>query len=144
MIKNAEGKDVPTLLNGNSLTETNQHYVLILHDDGSFEPAVIPMVSSNLRGSKTWNTLIKKVMLTKSDGTAFNPASYYCQYKLTSKGRQKDAYSWYVWNVEQAGPVPSKTIYDAAKALEKSIAANQINIKYDDEVEASGAKDEAL
>lgn len=143
MKENDEGKVVPTLPNGNILTETNQHYVLMLHADGSFEPAVIPMVSTNLRTSRTWNTLIKKVMLQGKDGM-FNPASFYCQYKLMSKGRQKDSYSWYVWHVETAGAVPSKAIYDAAKALEKSIAAGSVNVKHDvneAEVMGVGAED---
>lgn len=150
MVKNTEGKDVPTLPNGNILTETNQHYVLILHGEreGAPEPAVIPMVSSNLRTSRMWNTMIKKVMLTKTDGTMFNPASFYCMYKLTTKARQKDTYSWCIWNVEPLGPVPSRYIYDAAKSLEKSVASGSVNVKHDvNEAEAMGViekDDEAL
>lgn len=136
-------KTVPLLPNGNLLVETNQHYVLMLREDGGFEAAVVPMASTQLRTSRTWNTLIKKVMLQKSDGTPFNPASFYCQYKLTTKGRQKDTHSWYVYNVESLGAVPSKAIYDAAKQLEKSVAAGSVNVKHDvNEVEAIGAVDD--
>jgi hypothetical protein len=139
MVKNAEGKDVPTLPNGNMLAETNQHYILMLRSEGYPEPAVIPMVSSNMRTSRMWNTLIKKVMLQKSDGTPFNPASYWGQYKLTTKVKQKDANSWYIWNVEPMGAVPTKAIYDMAKTLEKSVAVGSVNVKHDvNEAEAMG------
>lgn len=146
--ENAEGKTVPTLPNGNILTETNQHYVLMLKDAaGIAEPAVIPMVSSNLRTSRMWNTLIKKVVLQDTKGNMFNPASYYTMYKLTTKARQKDTYSWCVWNVEPIGPVPTRQVYEMAKSLERSIAAGSVNVKHDvNEAEAMGvtADDEKL
>lgn len=140
--RNSEGKEVPTLPNGNILTETNQHYALMLKADGGFEAIVIPMSSTQLRASRTWNTLIKRVMLNDSKGVPFNPASYYCMYKLTTKARQKDTYSWYVWNVENLGPVPTKIIYDAAKGLEKAVSAGSIKVKHEvTDEEAIGAKE---
>ena len=131
-------KIMPLLPNGNSLIETNQHYVLMLKDDGSYEAAVIPMASTQLRCSRTWNTLVKKVVLQRSDGTPFNPASYYCQYKLTTKGVQKGDHSWYIYHVESLGAVATRTIYDIAKALEHSVAMGGIKPKHEDTIYVPG------
>ena len=61
-----EGKMLPTLPNGNTLSEVAQHFVLVLREDGSFEPAVISMASSQLKPSRIWNSLMKKIVLPYS------------------------------------------------------------------------------
>ena len=132
-------KLVPMLPSGNSLIETNQHYVLIIRDGQAPEGAVIPMSSSQLKSSRMWNTLVKKVQLQDSKGTFFTPASYYTQYHLTTKARSKDQYSWFVWSIEPAGPVPSKALYDAGKALEKAIVGGTIKVKVDNAAEETEA-----
>ena len=139
MVKNAEGKDVPTLPNGNNLIETNQHYVLIVRPNEAPEGAVISMASSQLRSSRLLNTLIKKVQLQDSKGNFFTPASYYMQYKLTTQAKTKDQYSWFVWAVESAGPVQSKAYYDAGKALEKAVAGGKIKVKIDESAHDGGS-----
>lgn len=137
MVKSPEGKEVPTLPNGNSLIETNQHYALIVGKDGSFEAVIIPMTSSALKASRIWNSLQKKVVLQNSKGQHFTPASYYSTYKLTTKAKTKDKYSWYTWSVEPAGPTPSAELYAAAKAFEKAVAGGKIKPKLDTEMQAS-------
>lgn len=136
MVVTAEGKEVPTLPNGNNLIETNQHYVLKVNADGSFEPAVIAMTSSALKASRQWNTLIKRVMLTGKNGP-FNPASYYCCYKLSTAARQKDDYTWSSWRVESLGPVPNMDLYNAGKALEQAVNAGQVKVKQEQVVEGA-------
>lgn len=142
MIVSPEGKEIPTLSNGNQLIETNQHYVLVLKEDGSFEPAVLAMSSSALKSSRQLNTLIKRVMLQGPNGP-FNPASYYSQFKLTTSARQNDQYSWFGWSIENAGPVPTMDIYNAGKALEQAVNAGTVRVKQEQTdggpVQAGGA-----
>lgn len=137
IVTDAEGKQTPTLPNGNALIETNQHYCLILNADGSFEPVMIPMKSSDLKASRIWNSLQKKVVLTNSKGQMFTPASYAMTYKLTSKARTKDTYSWFSWGVEPAGPTPTKELYEKAKAFEKAVSSGAIKVKIEPEMAAS-------
>lgn len=137
MVKNAEGKDIPTLPSGNNLIETNQHYVLLLTEGNAPEGAVISMASSQLKSSRLWNTLIKKVQLQDSKGNFFVPASYYMTYRLTTKSRQKDTHTWCVWSVEPNGPVPSKAVYDAGKALEKAVASGTVKVKVDESAQGN-------
>jgi hypothetical protein len=132
IVEDAAGKQIPTIPNGNSLIETNQHYVLVLHDDGSFEAAVIPMTSSFLKASRIWNALQKKVVLYNSKGQPFIAPSYYSTYKMTTKSKTKDQYSWYVWNIEPNGPVATKELYGAGKDLEKAVSSGKVKVKMDD------------
>lgn len=138
MVKNADGKDIPTLPNGNTLTETNQHYALILRDDGSYEPVVISMSSSNLRASRTWNNLMRKVVKLDKTGKPFTPASYYSKYKLTTKVRSDGKHTWYMFNVEPAGQVPSGHVYNAGKAFEQAVRAGAVKVKVDDDDGSDG------
>ena len=129
MVANSEGKETPTLPSGNNLIETNQHYVLLVLNDGVLEPAVIAMSSSALKSSRLWNTLVKRVMLNDGKGSMFNPASYYMRYKLSTKARTKDQYSWFGWAVEPVGPVTTKVQYDAGKALEQAVSSGTVRVK---------------
>ncbi len=136
-VLNEQGKEVPTLPNGNLLVETAQYYVLLLKADGTLEPAVLAMSSSALGTSRKWNYLIKSVSLQGSKGQ-FNPASYYCHYKITTKPRQNDQYSWFGMVVESLGPVPSNNIYLAGKALEKAVNSGEVRVKQE-QVDAGAA-----
>jgi hypothetical protein len=134
-------KLVPLLPNGNNLVETNQHYCLILREGQAPEGAVISMTSSQLRSSRLWNTLVKKVQLQDKNGNYFTPASYYMTYKLTTVSKTNDKYSWFVYSVEPAGPVPSKALYDAGKALEKAVAGGTVKVKLDEMPDSHVATD---
>lgn len=140
-------KLIPVLPNGNVLNETNQHYVLILKEDGGFEPAVLALSSSALKASRTLNTLIKQVKRQKADGSYFNPASYINQYKLTTTPRQSGDYSWFGWTIENLGEVPDMNIYYAGRALEEAVNAGTIRVKQE-EVDAgpstATAKDDEI
>lgn len=133
-VKDEQGnvKQVPTLPNGNTLSETNQHYVLLIKPDGSYEPAVISMSSSQLKSSRLWNSLIKKVVRKDNKGRLFNPASYYCMYKVSTKSKQKDQYSWFVFDVSPAGVVPTRELYEAGKAFEQAVAKGTVRVKHDE------------
>jgi len=139
-------KMIPVLPNGNVLNETNQHYVLILNDEGGFEPAVLALTSSALKTSRQLNTLIKRVVLQGPNGP-FNPASYYSHFKLTTTPRQSGEYSWFGWQIENLGPVPSNDIYNAGKSLEQAVNAGAVRVKQE-EVDGgsatAGAKDDEI
>lgn len=128
-------KQVPLLPNGNLLIGTHQHYVLVLEEDG-FKAAIIPMVSSALKASRKWNTLIDQIVLTDSAGKAFNPARFYTVYRLCTKAMQKDGNSWFTWAVEPIGPVPNRRLYEAAKAFEAAASAGQVRAKQDEAPDA--------
>ena len=149
LLDNGEGngRTVPTLPNGNHLIETNQHYVLLVHESGFTEPAVIAMSSSALRSSRQWNSLMKKIQVAGAGGKPFNPASYYAKYLLKTIARQKDSFSWFSWAVENAGVVNAAQ-YASGKAFEKMVAEGTVKVKQDEMPDvtapASSGKDEEI
>jgi len=136
MMPDKAGKMLPTLANGNNLSEVAQHYVLILKEDGTFEPAVLSMASSQLKTSRIWNSLMKKIVLSDGKGGHFTPASFLMTYKITTIPKTKDNNSWYVFNVESAGPTPTKNLYDAAKVFNQAISAGKVQVKIDEALQA--------
>jgi hypothetical protein len=46
------------LPSGNELVKSDQHFCLVLGDDGSYQPAVIDMKSTQLKVSRRWKTQI--------------------------------------------------------------------------------------
>jgi len=109
------------LPNGNDLIDTRQHYVLIKHEDGSTEPAMIAMASTQINNSKEWMNKINRVKVPGSNNTA---PMFACSYTLGTRKRQKDSYSWHVWTIEQNDWVDSNTYHDA-KAFLESIKAGE-------------------
>ncbi len=138
-----EGKMLPTLPNGNTLSETNQHYVFVIKEDGSFEPAVISMSSSQLKTSRIWGSLMKKVFVTDENGSIITDkngapiptACFYATYKLTTKVTTRDKNSWYVFAVEPAGKT-SATIYRLAREFETAVSSGKVTVKVDDHMQA--------
>jgi hypothetical protein len=145
MIANSDGKMIPTLASGNVLAETDQNYVLIIKEDGTYEPAVISMASSALKPSRIWNTLINGQQLMKSDGrTPFKPARYAFFYKLFTKGLVKGTNSWSTWAVESAGQVTDPNLYNAAKGLYNAVKGGLVKVKQEEvDTHAPAAKDDA-
>ena len=43
---------------GNYIDETHQHFVIVLHDDGSAETALIAMKATQLKKSRKWNSMM--------------------------------------------------------------------------------------
>jgi len=128
-------KLVPTLPNGNQLTETNQHYALIVNDDGTTTPVVIPMSSSKLGNSRRWNTLQGQVTLTDSKGRQFVPATWFMKYTLKTMVRTKDKDSWYVFDISPAGPTitpEDRSLYELGKQFNAAIKGGTVKVKHED------------
>jgi len=107
--------------NGNDLIDTRQHYVLVKHEDGGTEPAMIAMSSTQINNSKEWMNKINRVKIPGKSDTA---PMFACSYTLSTRKRQKDSYSWHVWTIEQNGFVDADT-YHAAKGFLESIKSGE-------------------
>jgi hypothetical protein len=103
------------LPNGDDLIDTRQHYVLLKHEDGSTEPALIAMSSTQINNSKEWMNKINRVKVPNSNKTA---PMFAGSYTLSTRKRQKDSYSWYVWTIEYNGFVDADTYHDAKTFLD--------------------------
>lgn len=112
---------------GNELVKSDQHFCLIVEEDGSFQPAVIDMKSTQLKVSRRWKTQIamQKVKHPK-DGRMITPPVFATMWQLRSVEESNDQGSWSNWAVEKVGMVDNRDLLLEAKAFRDSIMAGEV------------------
>ena len=116
--KDNMGKD--RLPNGNYILTVGQHYVLILAENGSAEPALISLSSSQGKISRKWNSMMMSLTLDGKDGP-YTPASFSHIYKINTVLNSGKGNQWYGYNVTLAGPVEDSALYERAKKFHTSL-----------------------
>lgn len=130
------------LPNGNELVKSDQHFCLIVDEDGGFQPAVIDMKSTQLKVSRRWKTQIAMQKVTLPDGRKVTPPVFATMWKLRSVEESNDQGSWSNWAVEKVGLVEDRNLYQEARTFRKSIEAGEVKAA-PDEHEQSAARQEA-
>ena len=115
------------LPSGNELVKSDQHFCLILGDEGTYQPAVVDMKSTQLKVSRRWKTQIamQKVRHPAS-GALITPAVFATKWKLTTTEESNDQGSWNNYQVEKVGLVESRDLLLEAKAFRDSIMAGEV------------------
>ena len=115
------------LPNGNELVKSDQHFCLVLDDDGAYQPAVIDMKSTQLKVSRRWKTQIAMQKVRHpSTGALVTPAVFATMWKLTTTEESNDQGSWNNYQVEKVGLVESRDLLLEAKAFRDSIMAGEV------------------
>ena len=130
------------LPNGNELVKSDQHFCLIVDEDGGFQPAVIDMKSTQLKVSRRWKTQIAMQKVTLPDGRKVTPPVFATMWRLRSVEESNDQGSWSNWAVEKVGLVEDRSLYQEARTFRKSIEAGEVKAA-PDEHEQSAARQEA-
>ena len=126
------GDNKDYLDNGNYIENTANHYVMVIRDDGTPEPALISMKSTQLKKSRKWNSMMQSVKVAGKNGL-FTPPMYSQVYRLTTVAESNDKGKWFGWEVERVGPVEDAGVYQAAKAFALSVNAGDVKVKHHDE-----------
>jgi hypothetical protein len=104
------------------------------------------MKKTQLKVSKKWNTMMKMVQYTGSNGL-FNPPMWGTAWKLTSTQESNDRGSWYNFAVEKVDPtlLPQEAFL-SAKAFYQSFRSGEIKTQAgtSEEVTNSSSEEEAL
>ena len=79
--RNEHNKDMIVDGEGHYIEETHQHYVLQILEDGTTQPGLISMKSTQLKKSRNWNSLVGSRSQMGKNGP-FVPARYSHIYKL--------------------------------------------------------------
>ena len=118
--KDKTGADI--LENGNYIQTSATHYVLLIDGD-SFQQVMITMAGTQLKKSRTWNSVMASVKVKSSDGRIFTPPTYSHKYKLTTVAESNDRGTWFGWNIELVGALGDEEmfLYEAAKHFSKNI-----------------------
>jgi len=115
------------LPSGNELVKSDQHFVLIVDDDGSYQPEVVDMKSTQLKVSRRWKTQIamQKVKHPKS-GAMVTPAVFATVWRLRSVEESNDQGTWNNWAVEKEGLVKERDLLQEARLFRQSVAAGEV------------------
>ena len=119
--KDKTGADV--LENGNYIQTSATHYALVVSGD-SYQQVMIPMAGTQLKKSRTWNSVMASLKVKSSKGNVFTPPSYSHKYKLTTVAESNDRGTWFGWSIENLGVLEEGEmhLYDAAKNFAGSIS----------------------
>ena len=111
------------LTNGNELVRTAQHYIKIVHEDGSLESAIVDMKKTQLKKSRLWLSLM---MMQKRNGSTL--PSFAKTYRLKSVEDGNDKGSWGSWSIALEGDVMSIEAYREAKEMHGRITSGELSI----------------
>ncbi|MBE16843.1 MAG: hypothetical protein CL867_11400 [Cytophagaceae bacterium] len=119
--KSDKGQDY--LPNGNLLSTTANHYVLVLDENGGFNQAILAFGGSQLKKSKKWNSIMSGLKIRTKDGNVFTPPTFSHKYVLTSVVEQNDQGSWYGWDIALSDQLSADDgyIYSAAKQFSLNV-----------------------
>ena len=116
------------LPNGNYLENTASYFVMDEHHN----QALMTMKSTQLKVSRTWNSMMNSIKLEGKNGL-FTPASYSHMYRLKSVQQSNDKGTWFGWSIEKEGPVQDKNLYTAAKNFAISCSSGDVKAKASEE-----------
>tara|TARA_R100000541_G_scaffold14257_2_gene23641 strand:+ start:1055 stop:1840 length:786 start_codon:yes stop_codon:yes gene_type:complete len=121
--RGADYKD--RLDNGNYLENTASYYVVT----EDMQTALISMKSTQLKVSRSWNSMMNSIKLQGKNGL-FTPAAYSHVYNLKTVQQSNDKGTWYGWAINKVGPVQDKALYEAAKNFAESCSAGDVKVKH--------------
>ena len=125
------GKD--RLPNGNYLSNTANHYVLMLDGNMVTESALIAMSFSQLVKSREWNTMITSNKHMKKDGSIIKPPAFSHVYNLKTVLQSNSKGEFYNWNITKVGPLTDPNAYKTAKEFSEGVSKGAVSAKYDED-----------
>ena len=109
------------LPSGNYLENTASYFVLT----EDMQQALITMKSTQLKVSRSWNSMMNSIKLKGKNGL-FTPAAYSHVYNLSTVQQSNDKGTWFGWNIALVGPVQDKHMYEIAKQFASSVTSVQV------------------
>jgi hypothetical protein len=132
------------LPDGNELVKSDQHYCIIVDEEGIPSFGIVDMKSSALKVSRRWKTQLKMLTIKHpKTGALVSPPLFGTQWKLSVVEESNDQGSWYNWTVNNAGFVQDKELLDAAMNFRKSIMSGEAKSVAEDVADTPHAETEA-
>ena len=110
-----------TLPSGNELDKSDQHYCMVLNKDGSAQPAIVDMKSTQLKISRRWKTQIAMQKIPDKNGVMRTPALFATIWNLKTVEESNDIVTWYNYTVEKVDLVKDKNLFIDAKNFRSSV-----------------------
>lgn len=119
------------LPNGNELSDTRQHFGLLVRPDGTSDGCLIAMKSTQLKVSRRWMSMMRAATIEVA-GRLIEPPMFAWAYKLATEEEANDQGSWSSWTIQDRTRVASLELYNKAKAFGATMKAGGAKINYDD------------
>lgn len=129
--RNDKGQDI--LPNGNSLSDTREHFVLVINPEtGTVERAIVAMSSTQIKKSKQWMTKMQTLKVPRKDDPAqkYTPPMYSHIYKAIPVYESNDQGSWHGWGIALDGPVTDAALYNEAKEFRASVVEGRAKVDH--------------
>ncbi len=120
------------LPNGNELVKSDQHYCLIVDEDGAFQPVVVDMKSSQLKVSRRWKTQIAMLKVKNKNGELVVPSVYSNMWKFKSVEESNDQGTFFNWTFERVGFVQDKSLFEEARKFRGSVMKGEAKARAED------------
>jgi hypothetical protein len=118
------------LPNGNELADTRSHFVLLVREDDSTMPCILPMSYTGISTSKTWMAALK-VACAPSRQYVKGLPTFAWSYQLATEEESNDQGSWFKWSISDPQMVHSIDVFEAASAFAKAAREGNKGAKVD-------------
>jgi len=114
---------------GNSLTDTREHYLILMDSDGGCDYGLLVVSSTEIKKSKKWMSLMQGVKIGGKTAPMFSQ-----MYKLTTVGESNDKGSWAGLKIEHLGTITNEAAYLAAKQFREMVRSGEASAANEDTV----------
>ena len=119
--KDSNGNDVDTDDQGNVITDTREHYLLVINPDGTLDPALLSVSSSQIKKSKKWMTQMQGIRVGGSVAPMYSQL-----YKLSTVNESNDKGSWAGLKIEHIAQVNNVDQYQTAKSFRDMVRSGEM------------------
>jgi len=127
------------------IENTAEHYVIVLEENGMWSKAIIKMKSTQLKKSRTWNSIMSNQRRVDGD-EIYQPKDFARSYILATVKEKNAKGSWHGWVITEGDWIDElnrpniEGIYQDAVQFEKSIHSGDIEVTptNDDQVSSQG------
>ncbi len=104
-----------------TLSDTRIHFVLVQSQNGSWQPAIMSLSSTQIKRSKRFMSIINGIEIKGSNGMTFTPPSFSHVYSVESVKESNTKGSWYSCVFSMEAPIADAEVYAKAKAFSQSV-----------------------
>ena len=114
------------------IENTAEHYVIVIEPDGMWSKAIIKMKSTQLKKSRTWNSIMSNQRRVDGD-EVYQPKDFARSYILKTVREKNDKGKWFGWVIsegvwiDQLNNPNVQKIYEDAISFEKQIHSGEVD-----------------
>lgn len=114
------------------IENTAEHYVIVIEPDGMWSKAIIKMKSTQLKKSRTWNSIMSNQRRVDGD-EVYQPKDFARSYTLKTIREKNDKGKWFGWVIsenvwiDQLNNSNVEKIYEDAMSFEKQIHSGEVD-----------------